>query len=204
MNKSDIILTNETWFKPRDPQLKNYLEKMEDKHDIGCIRKDRKMGPTGLGHGGVATFYDKATCSLKKFPLNALKGPEKRDFEILACRGRLKGISREIVTFSVYLPPGIPGKKLTDIQEALTDAISEATAKANNPWLIVGGDFNRYDMNIVTQMVPELAVVATKPTRGSATLDYVFTNFNTYIERTETCYPIESDTNKSDHMSVIY
>ena len=95
MNKYHFILTNETWFKSRNPQLKQYLEKMEDKYDIGCIRKDRKLGKTGLGHGGVAFFYDKTTCNFKKFSLNALRGPDKRDFEILACRGRLKGLKRE-------------------------------------------------------------------------------------------------------------
>ena len=124
------------------------LDEVEDKYDIACLRKDRKLGRTGLGHGGVALFYDKATCNFKKFPLNALKGPEKRDYEILACRGRLKGVKREIVVFSVYLPPGITGKVITDIQETLTDAISESIAKADNPWLVCGGDFNRYDMSL--------------------------------------------------------
>ena len=98
MNKHHFLLTNETWFKSRDPQLKQYLDKMDDKYDIECIRKDRKIGNTGLGHGGVAMFYDRATCNFKKFPLNALKSPERREYEILACRGRLRGVKREVVT----------------------------------------------------------------------------------------------------------
>ena len=76
--------------------------------------------------------------------------------QILVCRGRIRSVSSEVVTFSIYLPPGIPCKKLTDIKEPLTDAKSEATAKANQPWLVLGGDFNRYDMSVLTQMVPEL------------------------------------------------
>ena len=204
MNKSHFILTNETWFKPRDPQLKTYLSDLEDKYEIECIRKDRKLRPTGLGHGGVLIFFDKATCNMKKFPLNALKRPEKRDFEILACRGRLKGVKREVVLFSVYLPPGIQGKKLTEILETLTDAISESIAKADNPWLVIGGDFNRYDTSYVTQMIPELIKARPGPTRGDATLDYAFINFDTMIEKTKECYPVESYMNKSDHKSVSY
>ena len=107
MNKSHFILTNETWFKPRDPQLEKYLLEMEDKYDMDCIRKDRKPGRTGLSHGGVAFFYDKSNSNFKKFQLNALKAPEKRDYEILACRGRLRGVKREVVAFSIYLPPDI-------------------------------------------------------------------------------------------------
>ena len=91
-----------------------------------------------------------------------------------------------------------------EIQETLTDAVSEAVAKASDPWLILGGDFNRYDMSIVSQMVPGLIIARSEPTRGDATLDYSFTNFDSLIERTETCFPIESEANKSDHKSVSY
>ena len=108
----------------------------------------------------MAFFFDRATCNFKKFALNALKGPERRDYKILACRGRLKGVKREIVTFSIYLPPGLQGKTVTDVIETLTDAISEAIAKADNPWLIIGGDFKRYDLTTVTQLVPSLKKLA--------------------------------------------
>ena len=93
---------------------------------------------------------------LNRYNLNALKGPDKRDFEILACRGRMKGLKREVVIFSIYLPPGMAGKLLTDVIEALTDDISKAKAKANDPWLIVGGDFNRYDTSNIAQIIPDL------------------------------------------------
>ena len=39
-NKYHFILTNETWFKARDPRLKDYLDKMQDKYYIKCVRKD--------------------------------------------------------------------------------------------------------------------------------------------------------------------
>ena len=58
MNKSAFIITNETWFKQRDPQLRKMLENLEDEHDIKALRKDRKQGKTGLAHGGVGVFYD--------------------------------------------------------------------------------------------------------------------------------------------------
>ena len=120
MNKLHFLMTNDTWFKSRDPQLKEQLQILEDRHEIHCIRKDQKLGKAGLGHGGVALFYDKANCSFKKFPLNALKGRERREYKILTCRGRLRGVKREVVVFSVYLPPEVTGTTHTEIMEALT------------------------------------------------------------------------------------
>ena len=204
MNKCNFISTNETWFKSHDPQLKKYLNDLEDEHDIRCIRKDRKLGRTGLAHGGVALFFDKTSCDFKKINLNALRGPERREYEILPCRGHLKGVKREVLVFSVYLPPGIQGDVLTDILESLTDAISEAKAKCNDPWICVGGDFNRYDTSSIERIIPELVRAQSDPTRGDATLDYSFTNFNSLIEKTTTCYPIESNTGRSDHQSIVY
>ena len=96
----------------------------------------------------------------------------------------MKGVKKEIVVFSVYLPPGIKGEIMTDILEALTDAVSEAKAKADDPWLIIGGDFNRYDTSGVSLNVPELTQAVSEPTRGDATLDYSFTNFDSLIENT--------------------
>ena len=119
------------------------LENLEDEIDVKAIRKDRKIGRTGLAHGGVAIFYDTTKCTLKPFPLNALRGMDARECEIVTARGNLRGVKREIVLFSCYLPPKMPKNKVDSIFETLTDAISEAKAKANSPWMIIAGDWNK-------------------------------------------------------------
>ena len=103
-----------------------------------------------------------------------------------------------------YLPPGIPALQTTDLMETLTDTISESIAKADNPWLIVGGAFNRYVTSSIPLNVPELKKVDTGPTRGDAVLDYSFTNFGELIQHVHACFPIESNTHMSDHKSVSY
>ena len=90
------------------------------------------------------------------------------------------------------------------VLESLTDAISEAKAKANSPWLIVAGDWNHYDVSIVSKTYPDLIKRQTGPTRGDAVLDYSFTNFEQMIERSEVCFPIESTNSKSDHCLIVY
>ena len=44
----------------------------------------------------------------------------------------------------------------------------------------------------------------TGPTRGRATLDYSYTNFEDQILASEVCFPVESNVGKSDHNIVIY
>ena len=68
---------------------------------------------------------------------------------------------------------------MANILETLTDALSEAKAKADSPWLGVGGYFSRYDTSYISQIIPDLAVIPTDPTRGDTTLDYTsYSNFN--------------------------
>ena len=203
MNNSTLIMTTETWFKRADRQLKEMLIRMEDKNEIACVRKDRKTSPRGLAHGGVGLFFDKAKCDFKKLPLNALSGVDAREYEILAVRGRLKGVRREIVVFTCYLPPNINKDTIEAIMETLTDSIGEAKAKTENPWIVIGGDWNRYNTNAIPQMFPDLQLHLTTPTRGDAILDYVYTNFESFISHSEVAFPVESNSNPSDHGIVI-
>ena len=68
-NKNSFILTNETWFKSRDPQLKSYLLNLEDKYDISCIRKDRKASKSGAAYRGLPSFTIRPYAVLKSLHL---------------------------------------------------------------------------------------------------------------------------------------
>ena len=98
----------------------------------------------------------------------------------------------------------MPKNKVDSIFETLTDAISEAKAKANSPWIVIGGDWNKYGTDSITRAFPDMQKHNTGPTRGPATLDYVFTNFENNIERLEVCFPLESASHRSDHGLVIF
>ena len=103
-NKSSFIITNETWFKEKDPQFKKMLEDLEDEYDVKAIRKDRKIERSGKAHGGVAVFFDSTKCTLKRFPLNALKSREAREYEILAVRGNPHSVKKGNSHFSLLRP----------------------------------------------------------------------------------------------------
>ena len=81
---------------------------------------------------------------------------DNRDLEILAAKGRIKGIKRELILFSCYFPPGMRKKESEGVMEVLNDAISEARAKAEAPWIVVGADWNRYDTSSIPKLFPDL------------------------------------------------
>ena len=84
-------------------------------------------------------------------------------------------------------------------------AINEARAKANSSWIITAGDWNRYDTSSVTKAFPDIQKRKTIATRKDALLDYSFTNFESDINLSEVCFPIESNiATKSDHNLVCY
>ena len=90
--------------------------------------------------------------------------------------------------------------------ESPTDAISEAKAKANSPWLIMGGDWNRYNTKLITDTFTDLIKRNTEATRGTAVLDYSFTNFESMITESEVCFPLEriDNASKFDHHAITY
>ena len=53
-------------------------------------------------------------------------------------------------------------------------------------------------------MFPDITIQNTGPIRGSATLDYSFTNFTKNIELAEVNFPVESEKHHSDHGIVSY
>ena len=91
---------------------------------------------------------------------------------------------------------------MDNMQETLVDAISEACAKADSPWLVIAGDWNRYDLSCIADSYPNLSMVETPPTRGDALLDYSFTNFP--VDKAEVSFPVESDNSKADHAIINY
>ena len=94
-------------------------------------------------------------------------------------------------------PPKDTKKEIDNLMESLTDAISEAKAKADSPWLIMGGDWNRYNTKLITDTFTDLIKRNTEATRGTAVLDYSFTNFESMITESEVCFPLERIDNAS-------
>lgn len=85
----------------------------------------------------------------------------------------------------------------------MNDIIMAIKNKYNDPYLIIGGDFNRRNLKEATREYPEVRQIITGPTRADATLDIIATNFNDSLEDSGLLDPVFNlDDIESDHKTV--
>ena len=148
-NDSTLAILTETWLYRNDKQVKKELREIFDEHGLSIIRKDRNSRG-----GGVAIVYNSRVCELKKIQLRSLKGNSA--FEILAAVGKIRGTERQIAVVACYVPPNYKKEENNKFMELLSDTISEVKTKSNGAWLTLGGDFNRRELDSVTDLFPDL------------------------------------------------
>ena len=145
----------------------------------------------------MAIAFDSTKADFKKMPLSCLKG---KDWEILAGKGKIHGVKRVHLLFACYIPPSYSSKQNRDFFDALTDAISEARSQEPDAWVTLGGDWNGRQLGGVSSMFPDMACIASPPTRKNATLDIIMNNYQHYVVGVNVNYALEADDGRrSDH-----
>ena len=85
----------------------------------------------------------------------------------------------------------------------MNDCVLALKNKYNEPYIVLGGDFNRRNLQEATREYPDIKPVTTGPTRGLSTLDIIASNFN---ESIIDCGTLDSIFNEedvaSDHKTV--
>ena len=194
--KPDIILGNESWL---TPEIKN-SEIFPDSFD--AVRKDRASD----AHGGVFIAF--------KRDLLCTETPElDTNCEIVWCKLNIIGC-RTLYLGSFYRPPDkIDNEYLEEFNSSLSRIMSN-----RNAHVLVGGDFNCGDIEWSHMQVPHgvqkrqsqqqildiigehcLTQVVNIPTRNDKTLDLLFTNAPSPVNRVKGMPPI----GKADH-DIVY
>ena len=84
------------------------------------------------------------------------------------------------------------------------DTITSLKNKYSDPYVVIGGDFNKRNFNQAIRDFRDLRTVSTGPTRGGATLDIIATNQHSNIVHASTLPPIENEEGtQSDHRVVL-
>ena len=123
--------------------------------------------------------------------------------EIYAAVGRRTGQRRKVVAIVAYIPPHYNSQQNKSFYDAVNDSLMGLKTKYNNPYMIVGGDFNRQDIYEATREYPEIKTVTTGPTRGNAILDLIATDFNDQLLDAGTTDLIYNQNEvKTDHKTV--
>ena len=129
----------------------------------------RSKGARNPG-GGVAIFFKRQKISLKRYRIKT------NGFEILAAKGKINNNTRPVYVIVAYLPPSLSVRSSRHALETISDAILRMKLETNSPYIIVGGDFNGFDLEGAVEDYDDVSVLDSPPTRKAACLDLVATS----------------------------
>ena len=157
-----------------------------------------KKGRKNAG-GGVSIAFNPNRISLNKFNV-ATKG-----HEITVARGKIKENKRPFFIVGVYISTRLKPKQVADFVETVGLIVMKIKADCQNPYIIIGGDFNGADVTPLIVDYPDLSIAQTGPTRGEAALDLAITNLGEELEDLEVRSPLINDKSgkASDHAVIL-
>ena len=196
--EATVAVVTETWLS--DGQ---HLE--DDKQDlllgagVSMICRNRNRNErTGLTHGGVAVMFREEACSFKE-----IKFDNHDNYEVLAVAGSIQGQKRKVLILACYIPPNYTSDRATGCLEYIYGLVIELKRRYKDPYLIVTGDFNQWNIGRALEDFIDVKESVAGPTRGSRTIDRTFTNF-TNIKEAGVLAPLQTDgrdghIRRSDH-----
>ena len=180
-HRCDIAAITETWLKESIPDTIVNIEGYQ------LLRRDRKH----KGHGGVCLYIgNHIQCEILSCLYN-------EDREVLWAMLRPKRLPRGnscIIIGVVYHPPDANNN---DMLVYLRTSMEYIEANYTNYGIILLGDFNKLDFKRDAKCF-QLKPIVKFPTRGSNTLDQIFTNLQEFY-----CSPVPGPPfGLSDHITV--
>jgi hypothetical protein len=164
-----FAIVTESWLKPGS-RLNDYIIDLEAGLNLKIIHISRKTKNGRNAGGGVALIYKPSKCQLNEYRIRRGKA------EIVCATGKLTGSTRKLVVIGVYLPPKMTANQTKEALENVCLAVLKVKEEFQNPYIVIGGDFNGRNFEDSISDYPDLSVLITGPTRGSATLDKVACN----------------------------
>ena len=161
--EASLAIVTETWLRD-GPDLEDDIDDLLHGSGIGLITLNREANGQGVAHGGVAIAFRAAVVSSKKIEL--LPNPE--NYEVLTTISTISGHSRKLVTVAAYVPPGYP--------VAIADVVMEAKRRYREPYVVVAGDFNQWEVDKSLEDFVDIVEVGVGPTRGSSSICLLYTS----------------------------
>ena len=191
----DIGIITETWLADGE-SLNRDLYDLAKGAGLDMICLNRPPNNRGNAHGGVAIIANNSSCTIKKLP-----NPE--GYEVLVTLSSLPGYSRKLLTVGCYLPPNYPVPRDKFALEHIENVVRELKRTYKEPFIVVGSDFNQWDVGETLLDFPDLREVQVGPTRNGRCIDRIFSNFGHSISDCGTVPPLEPEPghqgSRSDH-----
>ena len=102
----------------------------------------------------------------------------------------------------IYLPSWYNAEQNRSLYRHTNDVLLVLRIKYENPYILVGGDFNRRSLAEATRDFPDVKPIHTGPTRHDSVLDVLACNFSTSTVNCGTVDPIFNALgSESDHLT---
>ena len=149
---------------------------------------------TGVAHGGVAVIYKKGMGNFKVIQHHNPEG-----YEVLPTIGTLCGTTRKMIVVAVYIPPNYSVPKGNACLDYVENLILDLKRKYRDPYIVVGGDFNQWQIQTALQEYPDMSEIHVGPTRRDRAIDRIFCNMARSVQTSGTLPPLEAESSESDH-----
>ena len=192
-SESDLHLAtvSETWLKDNKHTTLSVADLALGENIQLLVKNRRTRG------GGVAIAFDDRKMSLKELKIAGNR------FEMIGAVGKTIKDTRKILVYSVYFPPKQPAQKTRDMLLLLADSIEKAKLEFDDPYVVIGGDFNHVDITPAIEDFPDISQYPMMPTRGNVALDSAASNFVAHMLDISTTDPLVGDGVRSDHCPLL-
>ena len=193
--EASIAIVTETWL--QDGEAENFMIDAAGEYGLDVYARNRQgVADNGRQYGGVAVFSRVASTSFKQFDM-----PNSDNFEVLCVTGRVCKIKEKVAVVAVYIPPNYSRLSADCCVEYVSDLIAEIKRRLESPVIIVGGDWNQWDLQPILNDHPDVAEVEHAPTRGARKIDRFLVNFPRSVVESDVLPPLDDGQGRvSDHM----
>lgn len=116
-------------------------------------------------------IYNEQRCNFRALPFD-----NEEDFEVLSAVGTSPGLGRKIVSIACYIPPNYLTGRASRCLERIAGLVVDVKRKFKDPYIIIAGDFNQWDIAAALEEFRDIKETAAGPTRGTRTIDRTFSN----------------------------
>ena len=138
--EASVAVVTETWLSD-GPHLEDDRQDLLLGAGLSMINKNREQSINGVTHGGVVVLFREEDCSFKEITFD---NPD--NCEVLVMVGSIQGLQRKVLLIACYIPPNYVTNRANACLDYIYDIIIELKRRYRDPYLIVSGDFNQWNV----------------------------------------------------------
>ena len=182
-----FAIITETWL-ASGSRLERQSEDLLLGHGLSTYYLNRAPSANGVAHGGVAVVAKNSRCKMSVIPF-----PNVESFEVLPLVLDEYTIRRNFYIVAAYIPPGYTVARGKACLAHIRDLILHVKNICPDPYIIVAGDFNQWEVGEALLDYPDLMEVITPPTRLDRNIDKMFVNWHGEITESGCLPPLETE-----------